>query len=573
MNLQQVTLLQSGKRGIEREWGIRRVFLSLLVCMLAMVAGQGYAQEITKENEAQWVEAANQGNLEASYKLGCYYYDTALEFVDMFLQFEMGYYDGLIELDDLDELVEINENVWLYLVTEHTKAIAYWKGAAEKGHAEAQYRMGEYACSGFRIGDADHTTAVNWYRKAAEQGHSESQYSLGVCYYNGKGVAQDHTEAAKWWLKAAAQGHAEAKAMLEKRSSSTASASTGQGAEVSVENVVPSYDNIYEAFFPVYGILLGKTTISELESSGYKVENYAYGRTEVNTLACWAYGEDRIINYIGFNVYDMMPEKWQRLGLNWHLSYNEWLALLKKMGFTINVENAPKTVVHSGRNVLSAGVSAMAPDQSFLMRLNFNFGNDYGEGYSTDSKSSLNDIEIRLKTPPSQFPESSVKAISVASVPEVNRYFSDFFPIYNVTIGKTTKADVARMGYRVEKYTEINTINFSDYDGDSVFESVWFHNDAMMPEKWQQLGLNWLLSYNEWLELFRKMGFTVEPQEINTISTYSDYQFEAKFIATAPDQSIRMELWFNHEDYSSTNKGINKQDRKGSLESITVSKR
>ena len=96
--------------------------------------------------------------------------------------------------------------------------------------------------------------------------------------------------------------------------------------------------------------------------------------------------------------------------------------------FTINVEKSPATEVYSGRNVLSAKFSATAPDQSFLMRLKVNYGNDYGQGYSTDSKSSLFGIEIWLKTPPLELPESSVKAISVASVPEVNRVFSDFFP-------------------------------------------------------------------------------------------------------------------------------------------------
>lgn len=195
-------LLQSGKRGTERAWSIRRILLPLLVCMLAMVAGQGYAQEITEENEAQWVEAANQGNLEASYKLGCYYYDTALEFVDMFLEFEMGYYDGLIELDDLDELTGINENVWLYLLNEHTKAVIYWRGAAEKGHAESQYRMGEYAYSDFKIGDADYDTAANWFRKAA------------------------------------AQGHAKAKAKLEKLSGSTSSASTAQSKSTNTNTAI-----------------------------------------------------------------------------------------------------------------------------------------------------------------------------------------------------------------------------------------------------------------------------------------------------------------------------------------------
>ena len=73
MNQRQVMLLQSGKRSIAREWGLRKVFLSLQVCVLAMVAGQGCAQEITAETEAQWVKAAEQGHVKAQYDLATYY--------------------------------------------------------------------------------------------------------------------------------------------------------------------------------------------------------------------------------------------------------------------------------------------------------------------------------------------------------------------------------------------------------------------------------------------------------------------------------------------------------------------
>eukprot|EP01047_Picozoa_sp_COSAG01_P092973 COSAG01_NODE_24212_length_786_cov_1.713246_1_plen_75_part_01 len=44
--------------------------------------------------------------------------------------------------------------------------------------------------------------------KAAEQGHKEAQYSLGNCYRNDIGVEQDDAEeAVKWYRKAADQGY------------------------------------------------------------------------------------------------------------------------------------------------------------------------------------------------------------------------------------------------------------------------------------------------------------------------------------------------------------------------------
>jgi TPR repeat protein len=56
----------------------------------------------------------------------------------------------------------------------------------------------------------NYTEAVKWWRKAAEKGNAKAQYNLGWCYANGQGVPQNYTEAVKWWRKAAEQGDASA---------------------------------------------------------------------------------------------------------------------------------------------------------------------------------------------------------------------------------------------------------------------------------------------------------------------------------------------------------------------------
>lgn len=48
---------------------------------------------------------------------------------------------------------------------------------------------------------------VKKYRKAAERGDAEAQYRLGSCYREGFGVQQDDAEATKWYRKAAEQGY------------------------------------------------------------------------------------------------------------------------------------------------------------------------------------------------------------------------------------------------------------------------------------------------------------------------------------------------------------------------------
>ena len=52
--------------------------------------------------------------------------------------------------------------------------------------------------------------AAAWYRKAADQGHAVAQYNLGVLYRDGEGVPKDLAQAVAWFRKAADQGNAAA---------------------------------------------------------------------------------------------------------------------------------------------------------------------------------------------------------------------------------------------------------------------------------------------------------------------------------------------------------------------------
>lgn len=91
-------------------------------------------------------------------------------------------------------------------IVEHRKA-------AEKGDAEAQFRLAE--CYRKGVGTKkSHEEAVAWYRKAAEQKHAAAQYMLAVCYYKGWGVSKSGKDAAAWYRKAAEQGYADAQCGL-----------------------------------------------------------------------------------------------------------------------------------------------------------------------------------------------------------------------------------------------------------------------------------------------------------------------------------------------------------------------
>lgn len=61
----------------------------------------------------------------------------------------------------------------------------------------------------------DDARALKWYRKAADKGYAPAQFSLGLIYMTGKEtVPQDHGQMLKWWLKAARGGDADAQLHL-----------------------------------------------------------------------------------------------------------------------------------------------------------------------------------------------------------------------------------------------------------------------------------------------------------------------------------------------------------------------
>ena len=92
-----------------------------------------------------------------------------------------------------------------YRAGDYAKAIELWRPLAEKGDAEAQYRIGTLFAEGKGVQRNDET-AVSWFRRAAEGGNAMAQYNLGASYAAGIGVAHDDAEAAKWFRRAADQG-------------------------------------------------------------------------------------------------------------------------------------------------------------------------------------------------------------------------------------------------------------------------------------------------------------------------------------------------------------------------------
>lgn len=92
-----------------------------------------------------------------------------------------------------------------FMETENAEAVKWLRKSADQGNADAQDVLGICYFDG-KIVAQDSTDAITWFRKAAEQGNAPAQFNLGACYYYGHGVKQDYVEAVAWFRKAAAQG-------------------------------------------------------------------------------------------------------------------------------------------------------------------------------------------------------------------------------------------------------------------------------------------------------------------------------------------------------------------------------
>ena len=111
----------------------------------------------------------------------------------------------------------------------NAEVMLWYRKAAEQGHAEAQFRLGNvfnrstklrtsvaisFQCLSPNAPSPNDIESTRWYRKAAEQEHAEAQFWLGEAYRSGKGVVRNDAEAMSFYRKAAEQGQADAQLKL-----------------------------------------------------------------------------------------------------------------------------------------------------------------------------------------------------------------------------------------------------------------------------------------------------------------------------------------------------------------------
>ncbi len=94
------------------------------------------------------------------------------------------------------------------------EAYCLWRPLAEQGDVEAQYHLAWLYANGQGLRQ-NPTTAADWWQQAADQGHIDAQAALGDAYRRGKGRDKNETLAVRWLMSAARGGNDEAQARLQ----------------------------------------------------------------------------------------------------------------------------------------------------------------------------------------------------------------------------------------------------------------------------------------------------------------------------------------------------------------------
>ena len=163
-----------GKKIFQKEMSvICRSFIILIALLMQTYTVLSSNPSATSEF-GRIKELAEEGDVNAQFRLGDYYYNGC------------------------------------YTPTDYEKAFEWFKRASEGGHIEAMYTVGMMYLEG-EIVQQDSNKALKWLKKAAEAGYLDAQYNLGVIYNKDKyDVPADSDKAIKWYIICGEQGHLEA---------------------------------------------------------------------------------------------------------------------------------------------------------------------------------------------------------------------------------------------------------------------------------------------------------------------------------------------------------------------------
>lgn len=148
---------------------------------------------------------------------------------------------------------------------------------------------------------------------------------------------------------------------------------------------------------------------------------------------------------------------------------------------------------------------------------------------------------------------SGSSVVSTGSISSSLSLIGKFFPVYDITLGKTTLSALRSLGYNVEtdkdgdSHTYVHDLSVWDFNEDKIIDFISIDHSDAMPQKWINLGLSWNLSYNQVLSKLKELGFKVEVKEAPMTKEYSGRNtLSAKVCASSSDEKFVLDVAFNY---------------------------
>lgn len=132
----------------------------------------------------------------------------------------------------------------------------------------------------------------------------------------------------------------------------------------------------------------------------------------------------------------------------------------------------------------------------------------------------------------------------------------DFFPLYGVTLGKTTREQAKKLGAEVmvdedtgDLYLVLEKVGFS-YD-DIINDAGWSKSDRDFPSSWKSMGFSWKNTYDEWKDTFRRLGYKIDKRQPKQFVRNGHITLDYSFNALSPDGTLSFYMNFNFVELGS----------------------
>lgn len=181
------------------------------------------------------------------------------------------------------------------------------------------------------------------------------------------------------------------------------------------------------------------------------------------------------------------------------------------------------------------------------------------EGKTASLIGNLEKIQTKQTTAASSSSSSSgSSSYSASSSGSGSSTYSKFFPYDRVSLGHTTTSQLLNMGFKKSTSSDYHSApaGFFVYDDnkDGITDRILTSRSDGFPSTWMNLGFDWGLSYNQFLDLLNRYNFSVRVTENPHVEKRNNRSYlMAKLEATSSDGQFK--LRFDFENGNSSGEG------------------